>query len=257
MAQTEPLTERLAKRLPFEGNYKTAVPGVAIHRFNLSSRPRARVYKPMVIFIVQGEKLLRLDGQEVRYKQDHYSISGLPLQLSSGMTGISSNKPYLAISVDLEDEVILELIHSMQLSSIKRTASKSTAVIERITPEILDCLCRLLDQSEKEEEIDILAPMIKRKLFYRVLQGPFGSVLANQHTFGTQQFYISKVVNMIRENLGKTFAVKELPEQCCMSILTFHRCFKEVMKLTPLQYQKNLKLQEAQNLMLYKGLTVQ
>lgn len=82
MAQTEPLTERLAKRLPFEGNYKTAVPGVAIHRFNLSSRPRARVYKPMVIFIVQGEKLLRLDGQEVRYKQDHYSISGLPLQLS-------------------------------------------------------------------------------------------------------------------------------------------------------------------------------
>lgn len=60
----------------------------------------------MVIFIVQGEKLLRLDGQEVRYKQDHYFISGLPLQLSSGMTGISSNKPYLAISVDLEDEVI-------------------------------------------------------------------------------------------------------------------------------------------------------
>lgn len=92
--------------------------------------------------------------------------------------------------------------------------------------------------------------MIKRKLFYRVLQGPFGSVLANQHTFGTQQFYISKVVNMIRENLGKTFAVK-LPEQCCMSILTFHRCFKGYE--TDLQYQKNPKTTGGANLMLYKG----
>lgn len=244
------LREKLLRLLPDEGNYSTPVKGVGIHRYDSDSAPRPRMYKPMLIVIAQGKKWTKLGNDEYIYGEHHYFVSGISMPVSSCMLDISAERPYLALSLDLDKNLIAHLAAEVPPLDGQRDYSPRGALVQELEPAMLDAFLRLVELAEKPERIKILEPMIIRELHLRLLTGPFGNQLRTIHTHGSQANQIAKSISWLLDNFKEPLNVEALAEQLNMATSTFHKHFKEVTTISPLQYQKRLRLQEAQRLML-------
>jgi AraC-like DNA-binding protein len=252
------LQEKLLNLLPHEGNYTTAIKGVGIHRFNSNSIPRPRFYKPMLIMIAQGKKWTKLGNNEYIYGENHCFVSGLNMPLSSCMLDISAESPYLAISLDLDKNLITQLAAELSVFNPHCSPEPCGALIQEISPAMLDGFLRLVELLEdpKPEEVKILEPMIIKELHFRLLSGVFGNQLCRINTFGSQSNHIEKAISWMLDNFREPLSVENLANKSNMATSTFHKYFKEITTISPLQYQKRLRFAEAQRLMLSEKMNV-
>jgi AraC-like DNA-binding protein len=234
LARTKNLMkEKLLRWMPGTGDYPTAIEGLTIFRRDEANQCENCFYKPLVGVIVQGFKRSVIGSESVNF-----------------ITAASPEHPFLAISLNLDKYLITQLAAEIPPSSRLGNGSYKGMSVAEVDPDVLDAFLRLAELLEKPEQIPVLAPMIIREIHYRLLIGPQGERLRMLNTLGTQSNQIAKSITWLRDNYKEPLQVDKLARKVNMATSTFHRHFREVTTLSPLQFQKRLRLYEAQRLML-------
>jgi AraC-like DNA-binding protein len=244
------LKEKLLRWMPVPGRYPTAIEGLTIVRRDEVNQPENCFHEPLVGIIVQGFKRSIIGTEEYSYGENDCLIAGVDLPSVSYITVASPEQPFLGLSLSLDKYLITQLAAEIPPSVKPGNGSHKGISVTEVDPDVLDAFLRLVELNEKPEQIRVLAPMIVREIHYRLLIGPQGERLRMINTHGTQTNEIAKTITWLRDNYKEPLQVDELARRVNMATSTFHRHFRQVTTLSPLQFQKRLRLYEAQRLML-------
>ena len=247
------LKEKLLRWMPSPGRYPTAVEGLIIARRHDAKELENCVYNPLVAVVVQGSKRSVIGSEEYRYGENHCLVIGVDVPSSNHVIVASPEKPFLAVALDLDKYLITQLAAEIPPSSRPENGSYKGMAVAEVDPDVMDAFLRLVELLEKPEQIPVLAPMIVREIHYRLLIGPQGERLRTINTLGTQSNQIAKTITWLRDNYKEPLQVDELARKVNMATSTFHRHFRDVTTLSPLQFQKRLRLYEAQRRMLVEN----
>ena len=233
------------------GAQQTPIAGLMLSRRDNADQLSNCFYQPTVGVIVQGYKKSIIGSEEFRYGELHSLVVGVDMPSVSHFTVASPENPFLAISLKLDKYLITQLIAEAQLPHKAGICPPNKgACVAKVDFGVLDAFLRLVELLEKPEQISVLAPMLIREIHYRLLIGPQGECLRMVNTSGTQSNQIAKAISWLRGNYKDTLQVEALAKRFNMGTSTFHRHFRQMTTLSPLQFQKRLRLYEAQRLML-------
>lgn len=244
------LKEKLLRWMPESGRYTTAIDGLAIFRRNEAKKAENCIYQPLAAVLVQGCKRSIIGSEEYSYGKNHCLVVGVDLPSANYVIGASPEQPLLGLSLYLDKYLTTQLAAEIQPSTRPGNDSCKGMAVAEVDPDVLDAFLRLAELIEKPERIPVLAPMIIREIHYRLLIGPQGERLRMVNTLGTQSNQIARTITWLKDNYKEPLQVDELARKVNMAPSTFHRHFREVTTLSPLQFQKRLRLYEAQRLML-------
>ncbi|MDR1175281.1 MAG: AraC family transcriptional regulator [Treponema sp.] len=251
------LTETLIDLVPKPGYFETGIQGLAIARHDEPTGIIQRFYSPMVILLVQGKKLSIIGTEEVVWGKNKYMLIGADLPSGGRILTATPKKPFLKIIMRLDTSILLELLAEIPFPATERTgetAPRQGIAVVDTDPYLLDAFLRLTELLKPElkstAEHTVLAPLIIRELHYRLLQGPLGSRLRMIHTQGSKNYQIAQAILWLKNNYTKPLHINELAKLVSMAPSTFMRQFLQLTTISPLQYQKRLRLHEAQQLML-------
>lgn len=245
--------KKLIRFLPDSGEYQTPVNGFFLFRKNECDCPENCFYEPAVGIILQGQKHSYIGNREYRYGEGWCLVNGIDLPAKNYILDATPENPFLGMGLKLDKSLTTQLAAEIPPSSRMTAASDAGLSLTRTGPDILDAFIRLLDLLEKPEQIPVMAPMIIREIHYRLLIGTQGAFLRAVNTFGTQGNQIAQAITWLRSNYKETVQIDELAKKVNMATSTFHRHFKQLTSLSPLQFQKRLRLYEAQRLMLVEN----
>lgn len=248
-AKTE-IKKRLARRMSTPGAYTTILTDVMTYRRNEVEKPRNCLYKPMIVYMAQGRKAAALGVGKVWFGENELLVIGIDYPTTSTLLEASQDKPSLAISVDLDMNLIGQLSQAMPYAGLMEHEQSSALMTQPMDADMLDAFLRLVAVLDRPEEAPILGSMIIKEIHFRLLLGPNGEYLRSLYSYGTQKNHVALAVGWLRTNFKKPFLVDELAEKVHMSASSLHRHFKEITSLSPVQFQKRLRLHEAQRLML-------
>lgn len=248
------LADRIARLIGKEEKRTTAIPGLALYRKTSPTAPCALTYEPMVTVIAQGRKRVELGGKAYNYDARRYLLTSIDLPVVSRVVEASEEAPCLAMALKLEMGVVRELLAREEIGEGEPAGSRAAIATAAATPEFLGACGRLLDLLDAPEDIPYLSGLVVREIVYRVLRGEAGARLRAIATLGDQSQRTAKAVAWIRANYAKAMRVEELAEMAGMGVSTLHQHFRALTAMSPLQYQKQLRLQAARDLMLLDGL---
>lgn len=255
-ADIERINEHLKKqvlRLCTEtGKYPTGVEGLMLSRRENAGELENCFYTPTVGVVLQGNKTSRIGNEAYQYGALHCMVAGVDMPSIYRLTDASPEKPFLAVSLELDRYLTTQLAAEVppSLRFFGSDRSYRGVVVAEVEHGVLDAFSRLVDLLENPEQIPVLAPIIKRELHYRLLLGPHGACLREISTLGTQSNQIAQAITWLRANYREPLLVEALAKKVNMAPSTFHRHFRQMTTLSPIQFQKRLRLYEAQRLML-------
>ncbi|NHM33915.1 AraC family transcriptional regulator [Neobacillus terrae] len=233
-----------------DGTQMTAIPSLFFSRYSSETGPNYGVYKPSLCIIVQGMKEVLLLKERFQYGPADYLVASVKLPITGQVTEASSEIPYLALKLEFTPSEILEVLREFQMGVEKKENAKRGMYVSKIETSLLDAVTRLARLLDTPKDIKVLAPLIRKEIIYRVLQGEHGGLLKQIAIEGSSTNQISDVIEHIMNNYEKSFKIEELAEIANMSVSSLHRHFKEVTAMSPIQFQKQLRLQEARSLLL-------
>lgn len=238
---------------------ETGIPRVAMVQGEIPEHALAAVYEPMINLILQGRKSMTVGDKTLHYDPATYFVMSVDLPAVGAVHPASTGEPYLAVSLTLNPDIISGLLCDTTHADTDRGESSSQVEafnVAAVTPELLDAWVRMLRLMERPGEIAALAPAYEREILYRVLQGPQGCMLRQLATPDSALARISSAIQRIRRDFAKPLRIAALAKQVAMSESAFHRHFKSATALSPLQYQKQLRLLQARQILGTKGLSV-
>jgi AraC-like DNA-binding protein len=238
-----------------EGTMETAVPGLGVHRLMRPSGPRHLIQTPAFCVIAQGSKRLMVADELYSYDPLHYLVSSIDLPVVAQVTAANATEPYLGLRLDVDVEQIGELIRNTVPPPTPSYASRGLYV-SPLDSTMLDAVLRLLRLLDTPDDIPIIAPLIKREILYRLLMNGQGARLRQIALQDSQMQRIAKAIQLLRENFAQPLRVDVMARDVHMSVSSLHRHFKAVTAMSPLQYQKQLRLQEARRLLFMGGADV-
>ena len=227
----------------------TLIPRVELRvgREEIGETPCA--YRSMVCFILQGTKRVTLNDTVLNYDSSHYLVSALDLPFTGEILDADGHHPYVALSLLLDSVLLADA--AAAVPSVRESDAKTFGIaINSMTVELGDILLRLLSLLDKPADIPVLAPLVERELLYRLLQGSQGTLLRQIAQPEGPLTCIRRAVAWIRDNHDRKLRIEELCAAASMSRASLHRHFRAITGLSPLQYQKGLRLQEARQLLL-------
>jgi AraC-like DNA-binding protein len=236
------------------GNSKTAtgIPRVAMVQGQVPKHELAACYDPMVNLILQGSKSMTVGSQTLHYDPATYFVMSVDLPAVGAVHPSTSGAPYLAVSLTLDPKVIATLL--TDLPSPAAQAPTAGFSVAAVTPELLDAWVRMLRLMNRPGDIPALAPAYEREILYRVLQGPHAALLHGIATPSTALARINLAIRWIRQHFAEPLRVEVLAAIAAMSPSAFHRHFKSVTALSPVQFQKRIRLLQARLLLVSGGL---
>jgi len=247
------LIDLVARFAPHDGDFITEVPGLKLFR---RSQPTAAVhciYEPSLALIAQGQKRVVIGDEIYDYGQGQVLLTSLDLPVVSKVAEASPETPYLGISVALDSRTVMQL--STQLSLPHRKSAPELALSVGIPSEqLVDAVTRLIALQDEPEMIASVAPLIHSEIAIRVLKSPQGARLRHLIASGTQGHQVAKAVTWLKQHYTEALLVEDLADSVHMSQTTFRQHFRSLTGMSPLQYQKQLRLQEARWLMLNENL---
>lgn len=232
----------------------TNVPGLFMIKGEVPSHQLAAVYKPMIGFVVQGTKILSIGRQKITADGPSYFLLPMHLPVTATVHSSPGGLPYMSLGLNLEQDVLQSLLRDIGAETRPELEPKVTAC--RMDAEHVEAWLKLLHLTKTPEDIAALAPVYKRKILYRILKGPQGGYLRQLGLRESNLSRIAKTVQWMRKNYTQPIDVKEVARKTGMAITTFHRQFKRATGLSPIQFQKQLRLLEARNLMAFEGYAV-
>lgn len=240
----------ILRNIPGVGNYPTAINGVRIVRRNNPTEFLKCFYNPSCILVLQGIKHMLYGSENIVYTKGQYVVSCTDIPVSSRVVAASDKEPFVVLILELDSNIISNLILETNLPQSVDNSEKSIAIADTDT-ELLDSFYRLAQLIEKPEaEQKIMSSMIIKEIYYRLLTGPLGNQLRLINTKGTRSNQIAQAISLIKEKYREKLNMDEIAQSVNMATSSFYRNFKKVTKVSPLQYQKQLRLNEAQRLML-------
>ncbi len=247
------LREKLLQWLPEPSRRETPVPGLALTRYDEQTPAMQCFYTPMVALVVQGFKRSMIGDHEANYGKNHCVVVGVDMPGVFHVTEASSQAPFLSLSVRLDRRIISRLIAEAPAIVTEKAAPPRPIVVSEASEELLEAFRRLVNLLDTPSRIAVLAPLILREIHFYLLSGSQGGCLRLFNTQGTQANTIARAVSWLRENYALPFRMEELARRVNMAPSTFNRHFRQVTSLSPLQFQKRLRLYEAERLMLQEG----
>ncbi len=233
-----------------DGVHSTLIPSLFFIRISNVTGPKNGVYKPSLCFIFQGAKEVLLAQERFRYDPVNYLVSSIDLPVTSQVVEASDEVPYLALNLVFTPSQILEVLNDSEIRGGKKDSPKRAMFVSTIELSMLDAVMRLARLLDNPKDIPVLAPLITKEILYRVLQGQHGRALEQMAIEGSSTYGIREVIEQIMNNYDRSFRIEELAEIANMSVASLHRHFKEVTAMSPIQFQKQLRLQEARRLLL-------
>lgn len=226
----------------------TALAGVQILRADRVARGLFTVQRPTACFVVQGAKEVAVGTRVLRYRKGEYLCTPIDLPMTGAIVEASAQRPYLCIAVDLDPATIFELASGAAPLPFTPSTAKSVFV-DRIDDGIEDTLRRLIACLDDPHDVAVLGRGILRELTYRLMRGRYGSVVREVGALGSQTQRVARAIERLKRDFAEAPTVDELAALAGMSASTFHEHFKRVTGMTPIQYQKQLRLQEARRLL--------
>lgn len=223
---------------------ETGIPRVAMVQGQIPEHQLSAVYEPMINLILTGGKTMTVGARTYRYDPSTYFVMSVDLPAIGSVHPSADGKPYLAVSLTLKRPIVADLLADLPKPAADETARAAFSVAP-VTPGLLDAWVRLLRLMEAPDEIAALAPLYEREILFRVLQGPLGWMLRDIATPDTTVSRINHAIRWLRKNFAQPMQVEDIAEMASLSVSAFHRHFKAVTALSPLQYQKQLRLLQA------------
>jgi len=248
------LAGKIASLIGKEENRITEIPGVSLHRRTSPTPPCRTTYHPGIIVVAQGSKHADLGPTSFIYDESRFLLAAVDLPIVSWVAAATEEAPCLVLSLRLDMPMVRELLAREEIHVAEAPSDSPGISIGKTTPEFLNACCRLLDLLDSPRDIPFLSGLIQREIIYRVLQGRVGARLRSVATVGDQSHRTAKVITWITANYAKPLHVEELAELASMGVSTLHHHFRMLTAMSPLQYQKQLRLQSARSLMLNNGL---
>jgi AraC-like DNA-binding protein len=246
----EALGESIARWTDKGDQRETAIQGLSLHRRDEPSEPTSIMYEPRICVIAQGAKRVLLGEDTYVYDPQHFLITSVDLPTVVQVIKASPEKPYLGLVLRLDQREISQLMVDSNLPPPRAQQSSRGMATGEVTLPLLTAFQRLIDLLAQPKDIPILAPIIQREIFYRLLVGDQGSRLRQMASAGSQSHQIARAIYWLKGNFTQPLRINDLATQVNMSTSTFHHHFRAVTARSPLQYQKWLRLYEARRLML-------
>jgi AraC-like DNA-binding protein len=248
------LARKIATLIGQEENRITEIPGVSLHKRTSPTPPCRTTYHPGIIVVAQGSKQVNLGRTSFIYNESNFLLTAVDLPIVSWVAEATEEVPCLVLSLKLDMTVVRELLALEEIHVAEVLSDGPAMSIGETTPEFLNACCRLLDLLGNPQDIPFLSGVIQREIIYRILRGPAGARLRAISTLGDQSHRTAKAVAWITANYAKPLRVEELAHLTNMGVSTLHHHFRALTAMSPLQYQKQVRLQSARSLMLNDGL---
>jgi AraC-like DNA-binding protein len=239
---------RLVRRHCPDDHVSTAIPGIGLHTGVGSTDPLPVVYPTMVCFVLQGAKRVTIGGRALVYRGESYMLLSIDLPVTGQVIEATDAAPYLAISLLLDPAAIAVLL--LDMPAERGAADPAGLTIGALTPDLVEPLRRLVGLLDRPADIPVLAPLAERELLYRLLQGQQAPVLRELALADSRLAQIRRAVAWIGADLTRALRIESLAAHVGMSTSSFHRHFKAVTGVSPIQYQKQMRLQEARRRLL-------
>jgi AraC-like DNA-binding protein len=248
------LVRRVSRAAPSDGAHETPVAGLATMRASAPSQPLSSVYEPSLCIVVQGRKQARLGDEIYRYDPLNYLVVSVTLPMTGQITEASSDRPYLSLRININRNLIGELL--MQAGPVLRQGAGPDRglYVAKADAALLDAVVRLVRLLDQPQDALVLAPLITREVHYRALSGELGDQLREVCIVDSQIQRIARAIDALRTRFAESFSIDDLASIAHMSASSFHHRFKQVTAMSPVQFQKQLRLHEARRLMLTEGL---
>lgn len=253
-ADREELAERIARALPRDGKAELQ-PGLHFQRLSSPSGPIHGMLEPAFCVIAQGSKVILLGEDRFRYDPAHYLITTVGVPAIGKVVEASRERPYLSLRLVLDPSVVTSVLVESDVAHPQRDGSAVKATdVSSLDANLLDATLRLVRLTDTPGAYRALAPLVIRETIYRLLTGAQASRLRHLATIGGRGHRIVRAVKRLSEEFAKPLRIDDIARELGMSVSGFHAHFKAVTAMSPLQFQKQLRLQEARRLMLGENL---
>jgi len=249
----EELVERVERILPEDG-VQEVFPGFFLGRLSKPTESVQSIYQPALCFIIQGGKRALLGEEVFRYDPGHYLIFTVDLPVVFHVDEASKEHPYFGMRLNLDPTLVSSVMMESGIEIKKIDADVKAIDVKAIDADLLNAVVRMVRLLDTPDELNVLAPLIMREIVYRLLTGGQGARLGHLMASGGDTIRISEAIGHLREHFDKPLQIEEIAREIGMSVSGFHHHFKSVTAMTPLQFQKQLRLQEARRLMLAENL---
>jgi len=252
-ANRDELTERIARALPDDGRQE---PLKGLH-FIRASSPSERVHgvsKPSLCVIAQGAKEVYLGDDCFRYDPAHYLLAVAALPVVIQIAEASIDTPYLSLALDLDPSIVSSVMVETGLPASRARISARAVDVSPLESNLLDAVVRLVRLVDSPNEARIMQPLVTREIVYRLLVGAQGDRLRHLTPLGGTTTRIASAVQRLRTDFDKPLRIERIANELGMSVSGFHAQFKAVTAMSPLQFQKHVRLQEARRLMIANDL---
>lgn len=232
----------------------TLIPNLGFFRREAPTQPCACIVEPSVVLVVQGAKQLLVGDHAYAYDTERFLINSLDVPASSQALEASADKPCLGLVLRLDLRIMAELIAHSGLQPPRNRADEGSSALGTITPALLEPFSRLLALLDEPGAIAVLTPLIEREIYYRLLMSDQSARLWQIASVGSMSHRIARAIDWLRANYAQPLHIDDLAAHVQMSPSNLHHHFRQLTAMSPLQYQKWLRLHEARHLMLNKRL---
>lgn len=238
----------IARSARTDESYDTAIPSLRFHRISAPNDPTCCVYEPALTIVAQGTKRVVLGQETLEYDPANYLVTSIDLPVVCQVVTATPDVPFLCLSLALDVRKIAALLSEMPPFPPQPACLGMS--VGRLTAPLLDAVLRLVRLLDTPDDIAILTPVIEREILYRLLSGDQGGRLRHMATSDSRTHQIARAIDWLKENYTRPLRIEELARTAHMSVSSLHHHFKMITAMSPLQYQKQLRLLEARRLML-------
>jgi AraC-like DNA-binding protein len=253
MSTIADLAALVARHVTRTGMVSTPIGRLSLFRADEPTVPLPAVYDASLCIIAQGAKRVSLGGRSLLYDAAHYLLVSVDLPLVGHVIQADRDAPYLCCKINIDQAVLADLILAEGARAPK--ADLPALAVYRSDDDLIDAVCRLMRLLDQPDSITTLAPLIEREILYRLLKGPHGPALRYMAVADSHLNQVSRAIATIRNSFDRPLRIGDIATAAGMSPSSLHEHFKAVTKMAPLEYQKQLRLQEARRLMLSAGTT--
>lgn len=254
MRSITPLSKFIEELCPREGSHATGIEGLFLTRYSTTEVPRTSLHQAVFCVVAQGVKSTLLNEQRFLYDPSKYLLVSLDLPLAGQIEEASRAKPFLGLSLVLDFDEIASLMRGSDLPQESAPPVRPGLMIGSMDDDLLDAVLRLTSLLKKPDRIAVLAPLVKREIFYKLLLSEQGGLLRRMVAEGGKVQRVAAGLAWLRRNVARPIRMEELAREMRMSPSAMHSWFRAVTSMSPLQYQKHLRLQEARRMLLSEAL---
>ncbi|RBP43815.1 AraC-like DNA-binding protein [Roseimicrobium gellanilyticum] len=243
------LVDRLLDRIRGQGRFDTGIPHLTFYRFDGPTSPSGYLLEPSICMIFQGSKKVLLGEQSHTFDGSRFFVTSVDLPVIAEVLEASPKQPYLGMVLTLDRMEIARLVMESSLPHAKNSMAGEVIELGEVSRQLLSAVMRMLELLEEPEFIPLLSPLIQREIYLRLLMSECGPKIRQIAVGGSPTHQISRAIGWIKSNLNKRLRVEDLASLAGMSVSTLHHHFRSLTSLSPLQFQKQLRLSRARLLM--------